>query len=99
VNDLFGGAGDTRKAEFWSGLRPMTPDGTPIIGATSLPNLYLNCGHGTLGWTMAAGSGKLLADLITGRRPDIEHEDLAYARYTRKMAARPAAGQRQPAQA
>ncbi len=99
VNDLFGGAGDTNKAQFWSGLRPMTPDGTPIIGATTLPNLYLNCGHGTLGWTMAAGSGRLLADLISGRTPEIEHEDLGYIRYTRKMPARPAEAQARPAQA
>ena len=98
VNDLFGGAGDTDKAQFWSGLRPMTPDGTPIIGATPLANLYLNCGHGTLGWTMAAGSGRVLADLISGRRPEIEHEDLGYIRYTRKMMPRHA-GHGAPARA
>ena len=69
-------------------LRPMTPDGTPIVGATPIPNLYLNTGHGTLGWTMSAGSGRLLADLISGRTPDIESEDLGYARYLRGAKAR-----------
>jgi D-amino-acid dehydrogenase len=83
VEDLFGGAGDQTKATFWTGLRPMTPDGTPIIGRSSLSNLFLNTGHGTLGWTMAAGSGRLLADLRSGRAPEIEHADLGYARYLR----------------
>lgn len=83
VTELFGGAGDPSKALFWTGLRPLTPDGTPIIGATALSNLFLNTGHGTLGWTMAAGSGRVLADLITGRSPEIETDDLAYARYLR----------------
>jgi D-amino-acid dehydrogenase len=80
VNDLFPG-GDLARAEFWTGLRPMTPDGTPLIGATVYDNLYLNTGHGTLGWTMAAGSGQLLADLIQGRRPAISTEGLAIDRY------------------
>ncbi|MCD2181910.1 D-amino acid dehydrogenase [Rhizobium sp. GN54] len=81
VEDLFGGAGDQSKATFWSGLRPMTPDGTPIIGATRFSNLYLNSGHGTLGWTMACGSGRVLADLISGREPGIETSDLGPGRY------------------
>ncbi|HEV7283638.1 MAG TPA: D-amino acid dehydrogenase, partial [Kaistia sp.] len=55
VEDLFGGAGDQSQASYWTGLRPMTPDGTPVIGATEYSNLYLNTGHGTLGWTMACG--------------------------------------------
>ena len=83
VGELFGGAGDADKALFWTGLRPMTPDGTPIVGATPVPNLYLNTGHGTLGWTMSAGSGRLIADLISGRKPEIAAGDLAYARYLR----------------
>ncbi|MFH5772795.1 D-amino acid dehydrogenase [Paracoccus sp. NGMCC 1.201697] len=83
VTELFGGAGDPAKAEFWTGLRPMTPDGTPIVGATPIPNLYLNTGHGTLGWTMSAGSGRVLADLISGRGPEIEADDLGYARYVK----------------
>jgi len=81
VNDLFPGAGDVGEATFWTGLRPMTPDGPPVIGPTKFPNLWLNTGHGTLGWTMACGSGALLADLVSGRRPNIEHEDLALTRY------------------
>ncbi|MEZ5613325.1 MAG: FAD-dependent oxidoreductase, partial [Rhodocyclaceae bacterium] len=78
---LFPGGGDVAKAEFWTGLRPMTPDSTPIVGSTSFPNLYLSTGHGTLGWTMACGSGKLMADLVTGRNPAIRCDDLALARY------------------
>ncbi len=78
---LFDGAGDMAQAEFWTGLRPMTPDGTPIVGATRFNNLLLNTGHGTLGWTMAAGSGKLVADLALNRRPDISTEGLGVARY------------------
>jgi D-amino-acid dehydrogenase len=81
VTDLFPGAGDVAGAQFWTGLRPMTPDGPPVIGPTRYPNLWLNTGHGTLGWTMACGSGALLADLISGRRPNIEYEDLGIGRY------------------
>jgi D-amino-acid dehydrogenase len=81
VNDLFPGAGDTAKATFWTGLRPMTPDGAPIIGATKLRNLYLNTGHGTLGWTMSCGSAQLLADLISAKQPAIRADDLAVSRY------------------
>ncbi|MDH7798357.1 MULTISPECIES: D-amino acid dehydrogenase [unclassified Beijerinckia] len=81
VEDLFGGAGDQSRATFWTGLRPMTPDGTPVIGATRFKNLYINSGHGTLGWTMACGSGRVLADLVSGRKPDIETADLALSRY------------------
>lgn len=82
VGDLFPGAGDVVKSTFWTGLRPMTPDGTPIVGATSIGNLFLNTGHGTLGWTMACGSAQLLADIISGRPPAIVHDDLALGRYT-----------------
>ncbi|MFC0216950.1 D-amino-acid dehydrogenase [Pseudochelatococcus lubricantis] len=81
VEDLFGGAGDRRQATFWTGLRPMTPDGTPVIGPTRYANLFLNSGHGTLGWTMSCGSGRVLADLIGGTKPDIETADLALDRY------------------
>ena len=81
VGDLFPGAGDIPAASFWSGLRPMTPDGTPVIGATRYPNLFLNTGHGTLGWTMACGSGHVIADIVSGRTPDIDASDLAIARY------------------
>ncbi|MBB6467758.1 D-amino acid dehydrogenase [Aminobacter carboxidus] len=81
VEDLFGGAADQSRATFWSGLRPMTPDGTPVIGRTKFDNLYLNTGHGTLGWTMACGSGRVLADMIGGVRPEIDVSDLALSRY------------------
>jgi D-amino-acid dehydrogenase len=81
VNDLFPGGGDTSKASFWTGLRPMTPDGTPIVGRTPLPNLFLNTGHGTLGWTMSCGSGQLLADLMSGKKPAIKADDLSVYRY------------------
>ena len=80
TQSLFPG-GDLAQAQFWSGLRPMTPDGTPLVGATPLENLYLNTGHGTLGWTMACGSAQLLADLISGRRPAISTEGLDMGRY------------------
>jgi D-amino-acid dehydrogenase len=86
VEDLFGGAGDQSQAKFWSGLRPMTPDGTPIVGRSPMQNLFLNTGHGTLGWTMAAGSARVLADIVSGRRAEIEAADLGYARYLREGA-------------
>ncbi|MEZ2306003.1 D-amino acid dehydrogenase [Paraburkholderia sp. RCC_158] len=81
VNDLFPGGGDTSKASFWTGLRPMTPDGTPIVGRTPVPNLFLNTGHGTLGWTMSCGSGQLLADVMSGKQPAIKADDLSVHRY------------------
>ncbi len=83
LETLFPGAGDLGRASFWAGLRPMTPDSTPIVGGTPLPNLFTSTGHGTLGWTMACGSGKLIADLVSGRTPDIEAEDLSVRRYGR----------------
>jgi len=81
VNDLYPQAGDLDRGEFWTGLRPATPDGTPVIGATPYDNLYLNTGHGTLGWTMAAGSARYLADLISGTPPEIDSEGLDIFRY------------------
>ena len=81
VSDLFPRGGDVSKASFWCGLRPMTPDGTPIIGPTPIRNLYLSTGHGTLGWTMAAGTGRMMADLISGREPEIHMDGLTMARY------------------
>ena len=83
VNDLFPGGGDTTQATFWTGLRPMTPDGTPIVGGTRLRNLYLATGHGTLGWTMAAGTGRVIADLVSGRKPQIDVSGLGMERYGR----------------
>ena len=81
VTDLFPRGGDVSRAEFWCGLRPMTPDGTPVVGATRLPNLYLATGHGTLGWTMAAGTGRVIADVISGRKPGIDMSGLTLDRY------------------
>ncbi|RAB79543.1 D-amino acid dehydrogenase [Burkholderia multivorans] len=94
VNDLLPGGGDTSKATFWTGLRPMTPDGTPIVGRTPVSNLFLNTGHGTLGWTMSCGSGQLLADLISGKKPAIQADDLSVHRYLKEVA-----GQTRPAYA
>ena len=80
--DLFPQAADMNSDdEFWTGLRPMTPDGPPIIGKTPYSNLYLNTGHGTLGWTMSAGSGKLIADIVSDNEPKIELEGLGMNRY------------------
>lgn len=81
VRDLFPTGGDIAKASFWCGLRPMTPDGTPIIGATPVRNLLLATGHGTLGWTMAAGTGRVIADMVSGRAPDVDTSGLTMARY------------------
>jgi D-amino-acid dehydrogenase len=81
IDDLFPNGGDLQRAEGWTGLRPMTPDGTPILGPTRYANLFLNTGHGTLGWTMAAGSGRAVADLVLGRKPEISFDGLTAARY------------------
>jgi len=81
LNDLFPGAGNMDHDSFWTGLRPMTPDGTPLVGATSVPNLFLNTGHGTLGWTMSCGSGSILADIVSGKTPAIDASELNLTRY------------------
>ena len=70
--EWFGGAIDAARPEYWAGLRPATPSNVPYIGGTRYPNLYLNAGHGTLGWTLAAGSAKALADIVSGRVPEID---------------------------
>ncbi len=88
LTDLFPRAGDVAKGQFWTGLRPMTPDGTPVVGGSPYPNLYLATGHGTLGWTMAAGTGRLMADLISGRPTDIALDGLTMERY-RQRSTRP----------
>ncbi|UDL92197.1 D-amino acid dehydrogenase [Mesorhizobium sp. PAMC28654] len=77
--DLFPGAFDERKAELWAGLRPMMPGSVPVIGQARYRNLYLDTGHGHVGWTMACGSGKFLADLVAGRKPEIDPQGLTYA--------------------
>jgi D-amino-acid dehydrogenase len=87
LNGLFPNGGDVSKSLFWTGLRPMTPDGTPIIGkaSASYNNVWLNTGHGTLGWTMACGSGQLLADLVANKRTVIQSEDFALTRYNKHI--------------
>jgi len=78
AKDLFPTIGDYAKAQLWAGLRPATPDGNPILGPTQLPNLYLNTGHGSMGWTMSCGSGKITADIVAGRTPDINLSGMLY---------------------
>ncbi len=72
VEALFPGAGDASHAQFWTGLRPATPSNVPIIGRSKLPNLFLNTGHGTLGWTHACGSGKSMARIVSGLAPEVD---------------------------
>jgi D-amino-acid dehydrogenase len=72
ATEWFGAAIDPSRAEYWTGLRPATPSNVPLIGRTRYSNLYLDVGHGTLGFTMAAGSGKAIAEIVSGRRPDID---------------------------
>ena len=76
VEQLFPGAGDATQAQFWTGLRPATPSNVPIIGRSKLPNLFLNTGHGTLGWTHSCGSGKSIARIVSGLKPEV---DFAFA--------------------
>ncbi|MGY4473284.1 D-amino acid dehydrogenase [Bradyrhizobium sp. USDA 3364] len=85
LTDLFPRGGDLPKATFWCGLRPMTPDGPPVIGATRFANLHLNTGHGTLGWTMACGSGRVLADMLSGGKPEIDTKELSIKRYDHRF--------------
>ena len=85
LTDLFPGGGDLTDGEFWCGLRPMTPDGPPLIGPTPYANLHLNTGHGTLGWTMACGSARVLADILTGHRPEVDVSELAMGRYAHRF--------------
>ncbi|MFM1988740.1 MAG: hypothetical protein RJA99_1697 [Pseudomonadota bacterium] len=72
VEALFPGAGDASEAQFWTGLRPATPSNVPIIGRSKLPNLFLNTGHGTLGWTHACGSGRSVARIVSGLAPEVD---------------------------
>jgi len=76
TEELFPGAGDVAQAQYWTGLRPATPSNLPYIGKTKLANLYLDTGHGTLGWTHACGSGRAIADIISGKTPEV---DFAFA--------------------
>jgi D-amino-acid dehydrogenase len=72
VEQLFPGAGDSEQAQFWTGLRPATPSNVPIIGRSKIPNLFLNTGHGTLGWTHSCGSGKSIARIVSGLKPEVD---------------------------
>jgi D-amino-acid dehydrogenase len=85
LTELFPRGGDLAKATFWCGLRPMTPDGPPVIGKTRYANLHLNTGHGTLGWTMACGSGRVLADMLSGKTPEIDTKELSITRYDHRF--------------
>jgi D-amino-acid dehydrogenase len=71
IRELFPRLAEIEPSHRWAGLRPATPSNVPVIGRTRLRNLYLNTGHGTLGWTLACGSGSLLADLVSGRAPEV----------------------------
>jgi len=79
--DWFPNAANYGNAQFWCGARPMLPDGPPLVGATPVKNVYINIGHGPTGWAMAAGSAKLVADIVSGAPPDIETDGLGLARY------------------
>jgi D-amino-acid dehydrogenase len=81
ARSLFPNASKYAQLNAWCGLRPTTPDSVPILGGTRFSNLFLNTGHGTLGWTMACGSGRILADLISGRTPEIDMNGLGLARF------------------
>ncbi|MCC7548017.1 MAG: D-amino acid dehydrogenase [Burkholderiales bacterium] len=72
VRELFPRAGDFANAVKWAGLRPATPGNVPVIGRTRIPGLFLNTGHGTLGWTLCAGSGRAIADIVSGRTPSVQ---------------------------
>jgi len=78
AKELFPRGGDYVGAEYWAGLRPMTPSSVPILGRARYDNFYLNVGHGHVGWTMCCGSGKFVADLVAGRKPEIDSEGLLY---------------------
>lgn len=81
VQSLFPDVGDKARAQYWHGFRPMTPDGTPIIGGTSYKNMYINSGHGTFGWTMAAGAGKILAAKLDGATENFPEREFGLVRY------------------
>ncbi|MCL4631083.1 D-amino acid dehydrogenase [Burkholderia cenocepacia] len=83
LDDWFPHAADRASARFWVGRRPMTPDGPPLLGASGIDGLWLNVGHGSTGWAMSMGSGKVVADLVTGRAPEIDLAGLTLARYDR----------------
>ena len=79
AQSLFPEAFDFSKIQYWAGLRPMTPNGSPIFGKGKMKNLYFNTGHGHLGWTMCAGSAKITSHLISGQKPDLDLEGMTLA--------------------
>ncbi len=81
AQDWFPYAASYSQAKYWVGARPMLPDGPPVLGATPLPNLFLNAGHGSSGWVMACGSARVLADTMSGKPPEIDLEGLTLDRY------------------
>ena len=76
ARELFPGAADYDNPVYWTGLRPATPSNCPLIGRTKMANLFLNTGHGTLGWTEGCGSGRALADLMSGKKPEVDYQFL-----------------------
>ncbi|MCK5166821.1 MAG: FAD-dependent oxidoreductase, partial [Rhodospirillaceae bacterium] len=82
ATNLFPNACDETRSEFWTGLRPSTPDGVPVIGRGRQENLLLNTGHGTLGWTMAAGSGRIIASLARGVHPEVDISGIGWERFS-----------------
>ena len=81
LRDLFPEAVDESRAFFWAGMRPMTPDGPPVLGATPIANLFLNVGHGSQGWSMACGSARVVAQLVSGDDPGLDIAGLTLERY------------------
>jgi D-amino-acid dehydrogenase len=79
--ELFPDAADFDRPQHWAGLRPMTPDGPPILGRTPIANLFVNVGHGAQGWSMACGSGRIVAHLVSDKKPDIDLDGLTLERY------------------
>ncbi len=83
LDDWFPHAANPSSAQFWVGRRPMTPDGAPLLGPSGIDRLWVNVGHGSTGWAMSMGSGRVAADLVTGRTPEIDLDGLTLARYRR----------------
>ena len=92
TQELFPDACDYSQAQYWAGLRPLTPSNIPYIGKTKYSNLFLNTGHGTLGWTMGCGSGRAIAEIVSGRQPELDFAFTGMARnsVTRAMISTPA---------
>jgi D-amino-acid dehydrogenase len=85
ADDWFPNAANYRAASFWCAPTAMLPEGVPLIGPTRYSNVFVNTGHGSAAWALAAGSGKLMADIITGRRTEIDTDGLTLTRYGDRM--------------